>query len=102
MTDTGSRRTERPVGMGQTLYTADGRAVGTVRGVEEDGVFVSLRDGVASFSVAHVRSGGAFGEAELVWHCTDCGAVGPLDDGLPDGCPDCDAARERLAYWTED
>jgi rubredoxin len=99
VTDTSDRRT---VGVGQTLYTADGRAVGTVRGVDEDGVFVSHRDGVASFSVEHVRAGGAFGEAELVWRCTDCGAVGPLDEGLPDDCPDCGAARERLAYLIED
>ena len=95
-------RGRRTVGVGQTLYTADGRAVGTVRGVDEDGVFVSVREDVGAFSVEHVRAGHAFGEAELVWRCTDCGEVGDLGGGLPDVCPNCGTEREALMYWTED
>lgn len=95
-------RDRRRVGIGQTLYTADGRAVGTVRGVDEDGVFVSVREDAGSLSVEHVRAGQAFGEAELVWCCTVCGEVDDLADGLPDGCPNCGAEREALMYRTED
>ncbi|WP_380678052.1 DUF7130 family rubredoxin-like protein [Salinigranum sp. GCM10025319] len=41
-----------------------------------------------------------FGEAFLVWHCLDCGAVGSLD-ALPSRCV-CGARRENLAYVIED
>jgi hypothetical protein len=88
--------------LGRTLYTESGRAVGTVRGVDEDGVFVTRREGVAALGSGHVRAGPAFGEAELVWRCTDCGEVDDLGDGLPDRCPACGAPREALMYWTED
>lgn len=88
--------------LGQPLFTADGTAVGVVRGVEERGVFVTTRDGVEARSVEHARAGHAFGEAELVWRCTTCGELGPIEDELPATCPNCDAPREALMYWTED
>jgi len=90
------------VALGQPLFTADGREVGVVRGVEERGVFLTTRGGVESLSVEHARSGHAFGEAELVWRCTTCGEMGPIDGALPATCPNCDAPREALMYWTED
>ena len=102
MANDGRESTERVVGVGQTLYTADGQPVGTVRGVDEDGLFVSARDDVGSFSVEHVRAGRAFGEAELIWRCTECGEVGQLAESLPDACPNCGAEREALMYSTED
>jgi hypothetical protein len=87
--------------VGQAVYDEDGAKLGTVRGFDEDGFFVTTREGIAALSVQHERAGHEFGEAELVWRCSRCGAVGDLD-GLPDGCPDCDAPREDLYYWTED
>lgn len=90
------------IGLGEPLYTGDGRQVGTVRGIEERGVFVSARDGVESMSVEHARSGHAFGEAELVWRCMVCGEMGDIAAGLPATCPNCDSPREQLMYWTED
>ncbi|QLG64223.1 DUF7130 family rubredoxin-like protein [Halorarum salinum] len=87
---------------GQTLYTEDGEPVGTIRGIEEGGLFLSTRDGVESLSIEHARSGQAFGEAELMWRCMNCGEMGEIDDGLPDGCPNCGIERESLMYWTED
>lgn len=95
-------RAERVVGVGKTLYTADGRPVGTVRGVEEDGLFVSVREDVGSFSIEHVRAGHEFGGAELVWRCTECGEIGDLAEALPGACPNCGAEREALMYSTED
>lgn len=90
------------VSLGQTLYTADGDAVGTVRGLEAGGVFLATREGVEALSVEHARSGHAFGAAELMWRCMTCGEMGPIRDGVPDGCPGCGAPREELMYWTED
>lgn len=87
---------------GQTLYDEHGAPVGTVRGVEAGGVFLSTREGVESRSVEHARAGHGFGEAELMWRCTDCGEMGEIDGGLPEECPNCGTERENLMYWTED
>jgi rubrerythrin len=90
------------ISIGETLYTEDGTAVGRIRGVEEGGMFVSTREGVEALSIEHARSGHAFGEAELVWRCMDCGEMGHIRDELPDSCPGCGTEREKLMYWTED
>lgn len=90
------------VGFGQMLYTEDGVPVGTVRGIEEGGLFISTREGAEALSIGHARSGHGFGEAELMWRCMTCGEMGEIDEGLPDNCPECGAAREELMYWTED
>lgn len=87
---------------GQTLYDEAGRPVGTVRGMEKGGVFLSTRDGVEAMSVGHARSGHSFGEAELMWRCTNCGEMGEIEGGLPETCPHCGTEREDLMYWTED
>jgi len=81
--------------VGRTVYDADGTALGTIRGVDEDGFFVTTRDGIEVLSIEHERAGHEFGEAELVWRCSQCGAVGDLDE-MPEGCPDCGAPREDL------
>lgn len=78
-----------------------GTRLGTVRGFDGDGFFVTTREGIAALSVGHERAGHEFGEAELVWRCSQRGAVGGLGD-LPVECPDCAAPREDLHYWTED
>ncbi len=93
---------ERGIALGQPLYDEDGHEVGTVRGVEERGVFVTLRRGVEALSVEHARSGHAFGQAELVWRCMTCGEMGEIDDQLPETCPNCGVPRTELMYWTED
>jgi rubrerythrin len=92
---------ERHLTVGQTVYDDDGTKLGTVRGFDEDGFFVTTREGIEALSVEHERAGHEFGGAELVWRCSQCGAVGDLGD-LPDECPDCAAPREDLYYWTED
>ena len=88
--------------IGETLYDESGDAAGTVRGMSEDGIFVTTQDGYESLSVEHVRSGHSFGEAELVWWGTNCGEMGEIEGGLPDTCPGCDTRRENLTYWIED
>lgn len=89
------------IGLGDRVFDADGNEVGTVRGFDEDGVYVTTREGIASLSVTHERAGHAFGEAELLWRCSECGAIGPIED-FPDSCLECGAAKEQLYYWTED
>lgn len=90
------------VTLGTEVYTEDGDKIGTVRGFDEDGFFVTTRVGLEELSVGHERSGHDFGEAELMWRCTDCGEMGDLSDGVPEQCPNCDAPKENLYYWTED
>lgn len=91
----------RVVSPGEAVFDADGNQLGTVRGFTEDGVFVTTREGVEALSVEHERAGHEFGQAELLWRCSDCGAVGDIAR-LPDGCPDCGAPKEHLYYWIED
>jgi len=93
---------EPTVGLGATIYDEDGKKLGTVRGFDEDGFYVTTRDGVESLSIEHERAGHEFGEAELMWRCSDCGEMGDLHDGLPETCPSCGVEKERLFYWTED
>ena len=96
---------ELRVALGSEIFDADGRKLGIVRGFDEDGFFVTTRDGVDALSVEHARAGHEFGEAELMWRCTECGEMGDLQDyteGLPAECPNCGAPREDIYYWIED
>ena len=90
------------VDMGQAVYDAEGNELGQVRGFEEGGFFVTTREGVEGMSIEHARSGHEFGEAELMWRCTECGEMGEIDDGIPDNCPNCGTSKEAIMYWTED
>lgn len=90
------------LGFGTTVYAEDGTQIGRIRGFDEHGFYVTLRNGLEGRSVHHVRSGKNLGEAELVWRCLECGAVGRLDHELPERCPSCNTRREDLYYWTED
>lgn len=92
--------------IGMTVYTDDGRPLGSIRGFDDDGFYVTTEEGIEAMSVEHERAGHEFGEAELMWRCTNCGEMGELDDDddqpLPDTCPNCGAEKEKLMYWTED
>lgn len=90
------------VKLGQIVYADDGRPLGEVRGVDSGGFFVTTRQGVERLSIEHARSGHEFGEAEIVWRCTDCGEIGEISKGFPETCPNCGTPRENLMYWTED
>ena len=87
---------------GQAVFDEDGNELGTVRGFDKGGFFVTTREGPEALSVHHARSGQSFGEAELMWRCMECGEMGRIEDGLPDDCPNCGESREGLMYWTED
>lgn len=93
---------EFDLALGETLYTEDGDPVGEIRGFEEGGAFVTFREGAEALSIEHARSGHEFGEANLMWRCTECGEMGEIDEGLPNECPNCGEPKEALMYWTED
>lgn len=88
---------------GTRVYDAEGRQLGTIRGFDADGFYVTLREGIEGLSAAHVRAGtDASGEAELMWRCRSCGEMGDIE-ALPEGgCPNCGAPREELYYYTDD
>ncbi|WP_227375182.1 DUF7130 family rubredoxin-like protein [Haladaptatus halobius] len=88
--------------LGQAVYDEDDQQIGTIRGFDKSGFYATMRDGYEALSVGHARSGHEFGEAELMWRCTNCGEMGELDEGLPDECPNCGVPKEELYYWTED
>jgi Zn finger protein HypA/HybF involved in hydrogenase expression len=87
--------------LGQHIYDDEGTKLGTIRGLDEHGFYVSTEDGIQALSAEHVTSTANFGEAELTWRCWECGAMGDIEE-LPEECPDCGAPKEDLYYWTED
>lgn len=97
-----SERTAASLAPGEDVYNGEGEYVGSVRGYEEGGVFVSTREGIEKLSIEHARSGHYFGEAYLMWRCMDCGEMGELDEGSPERCPNCGVGKEELMWWTED
>jgi len=88
------------VDFGQTVYDDEGNQLGTVRGFDEHGFYVTTADGVAALSSEHITAGTA-GQAELMWRCWECGEMGDVAE-IPDACPSCGAPREDIYYWTED
>ena len=51
---------------GQTVYDEDGNELGTIRGFDEHGFYVSTDQGITALSGEHFASG-LGGEAELMW-----------------------------------
>ncbi len=88
--------------LGQSLYDKSGNEVGEIRGFDDAGVYVTMREGYEALSVEHARTGHEFGEGYLMWRCSECGEMGELDDDIPEECPNCGTPKENLYYWTED
>jgi rubrerythrin len=88
--------------LGESVYDSDGNELGTIRGFDDAGIYVTMREGYEALSVEHARTGHEFGEGFLMWRCAECGEMGEIDDGIPETCPNCDAPKEDIYYWTED
>jgi hypothetical protein len=86
--------------MGETIYNEDGESLGTVRGLDDDGFYVLAPDDAPKLSVADARE--LTGRDYIMWRCWECGEMGEIEGPLPAACPECDAPREELYYWTED
>jgi rubrerythrin len=93
----GANDSEQRVEFGQAIYTEAGVKLGTVRGFDESGFYVTAVGGV---ELVDEQSGSVHVEA-LMWRCWDCGEMGKLGE-IPDECPDCGAPREELYHWQED
>jgi len=89
------------VAFGTEVYDDEGNRLGRVRGFDEHGFYVTTDEGIEALSSEHVSTGEA-GEAELMWRCWNCGEMGEIDDSFPESCPNCDAPKEDIYYWTED
>jgi hypothetical protein len=85
---------------GQAVYDDDGTRLGTIRGFDEHGFHVSTDDGIEALSSEHIASG-LGGEAQLMWQCYECGAMGDIE-AIPDMCPDCGASKESIFYYVDD
>ncbi|SNZ15071.1 hypothetical protein SAMN06269185_2368 [Natronoarchaeum philippinense] len=96
-----ARSEHADVSLGVPIYNDDGTKLGTVRGFDEDGFYVTLADDAVAEESEQLRSGGLAGERDLMWRCWQCGEVGRIAE-IPDGCPSCGAPKEDIYYWTED
>ena len=88
------------VRIGQAVYDESGEELGSVRGIDDAGFYVSVPAGTEARSVTDARD--VFGTAYVMWRCWECGEMGEIGDQLPANCPSCDAPREELYYWAED
>ncbi|MFC7044049.1 rubredoxin-like domain-containing protein [Halobacteriaceae archaeon GCM10025711] len=92
---------EVKIGLGHPVFNEDGEKLGTIRGANEDGFFVTTREGIEAMSVAHERAGHDFAQGELMWRCASCGELGDISD-IPDTCPSCGAPKEEIYYYIDD
>jgi rubrerythrin len=93
---------ERQISFGETVYDDEGNELGSVRGLDEHGFYVSTVERVVAMSVEH-KADSRSGTKELHWRCWECGELGELSAGdLPDECPSCGAPKEELYYWQQD
>jgi len=101
MSDMFATAESEDLAFGMTVYDDEGAELGTIRGFDEHGFYVTVEDGLEALSSEHVSTGAA-GQAELMWRCWECGAMGDIQDDIPEECPDCGAPKEDIYYWTED
>lgn len=95
---------------GEPVYDQDGTLLGYVSDLTAEGFEVSVVDperssaesGPADGEVVEHRPGQAFGEGHLMWRCGECGAMGELEEGIPETCPNCGAPEEGLQTVEED
>ena len=87
---------------GTEIHDGEGRQPGHIRGFDEQGFYVTFAEGLDGPSGEHVAPGGAFGEAELMWRYRECGAMGELDDELPDAYPECGGVPKDPYYLVGD
>lgn len=86
--------------LGDTIYTEDGTELGTIRGFDDEGFYVTASIDIEAPMPSHVTAAPS-GEHNVMWRCWQCGEMGKIED-IPDQCPACGAGGEELYYWTED
>jgi len=99
--DTGA--TSESIEPGETVYDSDGRSIGRVSSLTEEGFEVERIDHDEPESAdEEAIPGQEFGEGYLMWRCGECGEMDELDDGIPEECPNCGAPEEALSGVRED
>jgi len=88
---------------GERVFDADGRPLGRVAAVTDDGFEVVRQDATDPEGRDNEElPGEGLGEGYIMWRCTDCGEMGELDEGIPSECPNCGAPEEALSEVKED
>jgi len=90
---------EDRIGLGETVYDEDGTRLGTIRGFDRHGFYVSSEADVDVLSDEDTP--GRTDDTALMWRCWECGEMGQLSD-IPESCPSCGAPKEDIYYWQED
>lgn len=98
--DKHTQATEEAVEPGGRVYDGDGRLLGHVSTLTEDGFEIEAIDG--GDTDREELPGQEFGEGYLMWRCAECGDMGDIDDGMPEQCPACNAPREAMVKVRED
>jgi len=89
----------REIGVGQAVYSQDGNLLGTVRGLDEHGFYVTAEDDVVVLAGEDTPE--STSDDVLMWRCWACGEMGQIED-IPESCPSCGAPKEDIYYWQED
>ena len=77
MSDMFATAESEDLAFGQTVYDEDGTELGTIRGFDKHGFYVTVEEGIQALADDH-RTTGPAGEAELMWRCWECGAMGEI------------------------
>jgi rubrerythrin len=88
----------RTVENGTTIYDEEGNELGTVRGFDEHGFYVTAVDGIELLPDGTLSSDN---REAVMWRCWECGEMGEIEN-IPEECPSCGASKEELYYWQED
>jgi hypothetical protein len=98
--DEQSQALEEAVEPGGRVYDGDGRLLGHVSTLTEDGFEIASIDG--DDIDRGELPGQEFGEGYLMWRCGECGDMGDIGGGIPERCPACNAPREAIMKVLED
>jgi len=97
--DDESRDYREQIDPGERVYSSDGRLLGQVTSLTEEGFEAEVLDNRED---TEELPGQKFGEGYLMWRCTECGEMGELEDGMPESCPACGAPEEAITAARED
>jgi len=89
---------KRELDLGRTVYDEAGNELGTVRGFDERGFYVTAMEDVIVLEDETTSSD--HGDA-IMWRCWECGEMGQIEN-IPEECPSCNAPKEEIYYWQED